>query len=207
MSEWVSKMWAAQQGTLLPVLSKKDLHTWMSLRNTTLSQGSRTEITWCRTRGIWNSRDQPDLRWQEQISEPRVGVGVTGGGAREPLEVMKMSYPDCGPVHRGIYICLNSSNYTLKNVCILLCVKYASRKLVFSKVQNKALHCTLNSNHYPALQRPPWNPRFNTSPPSWENFSGSPAHTQRNPSLSAVQGVPRSDPLHSFQYTFISAAP
>ena len=68
--------------------------------------------------------------------------------------MMSMAHPACGPEHAVKTFIQLIGLYTLTNGCILLDVK-----LVFSKVQDKILHCILNRN--PLHRDFSKKPRFN----------------------------------------------
>ena len=112
--------------------------------------------------------------------------------------MMSMAHPACGPEHAVKTFIQLIGLYTLTNGCILLDVK-----LVFSKVQDKILHCILNRN--PLHRDFSKKPRFNVHlfPPK-KAFNGFPTHIQKQ--LSAISGIPRSGPRRSLQSTFILQA-
>jgi hypothetical protein len=104
------------------------------------------------------------------LDQGRSGQELTAGAQGSP-GVMSMAHPACGPEHAVKTFIQLIGLYTLTNGCILLDVK-----LVFSKVQDKILHCILNRN--PRHRDFSKKPRFNVHlfPPK-KAFNGFP--TQR----------------------------
>lgn len=131
------------------------------------------------------------------LDQGRSGQELTAGAQGSP-GVMSMAHPACGPEHAVKTFIQLIRLYTLTNGCILLDVK-----LVFSKVQDKILHCILNRN--PLHRDFSKKPRFNVHlfPPK-KAFNGFPTHIQKQ--LSAISGIPRSGPRRSLQSTFILQA-